>query len=67
VVVVQTNKIIDGNLLPPLGEFLKLIGGWLLLSMTSGHKQQDFWSASEADIFKWAPLQASWNHFQNKI
>ena len=52
-VVVETNKIIEGNPLT-VGEFLKFIGVWLLLSMTSGHKRRDFWSASEVDIFQGA-------------
>ena len=54
--MVETNKIIDGNQLT-LGEFLKFIGVCLLLSTTSGHKWQEFWSASEVNIFKGAPFR----------
>eukprot|EP00559_Dactyliosolen_fragilissimus_P002711 CAMPEP_0184872744 /NCGR_PEP_ID=MMETSP0580-20130426/41459_1 /TAXON_ID=1118495 /ORGANISM="Dactyliosolen fragilissimus" /LENGTH=665 /DNA_ID=CAMNT_0027375583 /DNA_START=1012 /DNA_END=3007 /DNA_ORIENTATION=+ len=54
-IIEQTNKKLDSP--TNMGEFMRWIGIWLLLSTLSGYKRSDFWSMKPIELYEGAPYR----------
>ena len=54
-IIEETNKKLDHP--TNLGEFIRWIGVWLLLSTMSGFKRSDFWSMKPIELYHGAPYR----------
>ena len=55
-IINETNKKLEDDQMN-MGEFLRWIGVWLLLSTLSGYKRTDFWSMKPINLFEGAPYR----------
>ena len=56
-IIPQTNMGLSGQDELTLGEFLRFLGLWLLMSTIIGPQQHEFWASYPIEAFRGAPLQ----------
>ena len=54
-IIEETNKKLDSP--TNMGEFMRWIGIWLLLSTLSGYRRSDFWSMKPIELYEGAPYR----------